>query len=97
MSRLADNRSAPASFDEPWQAQIYGMAQVLIETGQIEPGVWATLLNRAIRERLSQGSPDTTQTYFEAVTDALATALANVPADEWQSRIEAWRPTKRPM
>ena len=80
---------APA-FDAPWQAQAYAMAQVLIENGRIEPGDWAAALGATIRRRLAAGAADTTETYFEAVAEALETVLA-LGDDEIAGTADAWR------
>ncbi len=80
----------PPAFDEPWQAQVYGMAQVLIESGRIEPNVWATTMRAAISNRLASGAPDTTDTYFAAVTDALESVMS-LEKKEMGNAVEAWR------
>ncbi len=88
VAEIAGNE-APG-FEEPWQAQIYAMSQVLVETGQIAPRAWADALGAAIRERLSAGAPDTPETYFQAVADALEAVLALSRADV-TGLTEAWR------
>lgn len=82
-------QEAPA-FDAPWQAQAYAMSQVLIERGRIAPADWSAALGAAIRRRLAGGAPDTTETYFEAVAEALETVLA-VADDEIARIADAWR------
>lgn len=84
------NQHGPQSFDEPWQAQAYAMSQVLIESGQITPGDWAQTLGAAIKARLATGAEDTSQTYFEAVTDALTTAL-KMDEQEMEATAQEWR------
>jgi hypothetical protein len=82
-------------FEEPWQAQVYAMSQVLIEKGHVTPEAWAEALGNAIRERLAAGAADTPSTYFEAVTDAVETVLAVNQAelarlnDAWPAAYEA--------
>ena len=80
----------PPAFDEPWQAQVYGMAQVLIESGRIEPNTWAAAMRAAISKRLEAGAPDTTDSYFAAVTDALESVMS-VEKRELGGVVEAWR------
>ena len=63
------------AFDEPWQAQAYAMAQVLIENGLMTPGSWANAFGAAIRSRLASGAEDNTDTYFAAIGDAVASEL----------------------
>lgn len=84
------DRSEPPAFDEPWQAQAYAMAQVLIESGRIEPNLWATTMRAAISNRLASGAPDTADTYFAAVTDALESVLS-LEKKEMRNAVEAWR------
>ena len=88
MSNTSDQK--PPAFDEPWQAQAYAMAQVLIESGRIEPNTWAATMRQAISKRLASGAPDTTDTYFAAVTDALESVLA-LDDREMLQVVEAWR------
>ena len=90
--KLTDNmtqQDAPA-FDEPWQAQAYAMAQVLIENGAISPQDWANAFGDAIRTRLSAGEEDTTDTYFSAIGDALASVLA-LEGPELDQTMSDWR------
>jgi len=77
-------------FDEPWQAQVHGISRVLIETGKIEPQAWAETLGGAIRKRLDAGAPDTTETYYIAMTDAVEAVLA-VDKSALDGFVEAWR------
>lgn len=77
-------------FDEPWQAQSYAMAQVLIERGTISASAWADTFGAAIRARLASGAEDTTTTYFAAIADALATVLT-LESSEIDQKVEDWR------
>ncbi len=85
-----ENKKAQHSFDEPWQAQAYAMSQVLIESGQITPGDWARTLGDAIKSKLANGAEDSSQTYFEAVTDALTTIL-KMDEQEMERTVQEWR------
>ncbi len=85
-----DNGGELPGFDEPWQAQVHAMSQVLLESGQIEAEVWAGTLGAAIRKRFASGAPDTTETYYKALTDALETVLA-LDVQELAQFAEAWR------
>lgn len=86
--RLTD-QGVPA-FQEPWQAQAYAMAQVLIENGSMTRGDWSSAFGAAIRARLAAGAEDTTDTYFAAVGDALARVLA-LEGAELDQKITGWR------
>lgn len=83
-------RGDAPGFEEPWQAQVYAMSQVLIETGKVDPQAWASALGRAIRDRHAGGAPDTAKTYFEAVADALGSVLA-LDQTAMTGLTEAWR------
>jgi len=87
------DKAGPADapgFEEPWQAQVCAMSQVLIETGKIDPQTWASTLGAAIRNRHADGAPDATGTYFEAVADALESVLA-LDRAAMTGLAEAWR------
>jgi nitrile hydratase accessory protein len=88
--RKARSQTLPPAFDAPWQAQGFAMAQALIESGRITAADWATALGAALRQRHADGAPDTTDTYFEAVTDALEAVLA-LEKSEVRATMAAWR------
>lgn len=83
-------KSDMPAFEEPWQAQVYGMAQVLIENGRVTPVDWANALGAAIRKLIAAGNSDTIETYFVAVAEALETVLA-IENREIDQTVEAWR------
>lgn len=80
----------PPAFDEPWQAQVYAMSQVLIDSGKVTPARWAATLGEAIQQQLALGKGDTTETYFIAVSNALETVLA-IEDEEVAQVVESWR------
>ncbi len=91
--KTAANMALPVDspgFDEPWQAQVHGMSRILIEAGKIEPQAWGQALGGAIRKRLDSGAPDTTETYYIAMTDAIEAVVA-VDEARLTNFIEAWR------
>lgn len=91
MPTPADPLPADApGFDEPWQAQIHAISRVLLETGRVAPQRWAETLGAAIRRRLTAGAPDTPETYYMAMTDAVAAVLALDEA-ALDTLTEAWR------
>ena len=77
-------------FDEPWQAQAHAIAQVLLERGHIDKNDWSTMLGAAIRRRLANGEPDTTETYYAALTDAIVEIL-DVDTANLEQLASAWR------
>jgi nitrile hydratase accessory protein len=87
-SNILDQNLPP--FDEPWQAQAYAMTQVLIESGSMKAEDWAYAFGAAIRARLKAGAEDTTDTYFAAIGDALASVLA-LHGVELDQTISGWR------
>ena len=42
-------RDEEPMFDEPWQAQVLGMADILITAGVISSDAWATALGAELR------------------------------------------------
>ena len=79
---------------EPWQAEAYAMAQTLIGTGQIAAAQWASEFGAALRGAADRGAPDDNQTYYAALTEALARLLVAkgcLEAREIEQRIEDWR------
>jgi hypothetical protein len=85
----ADGPLAPA-FDAPWQAQIYAMFQVLIESGVIKVDIWAAPLGASIIRRQSASADDTVEEYFLAVGDALMSVLP-VETTEISETMDPWR------
>jgi nitrile hydratase accessory protein len=59
------------AFDEPWQAQAYALAQVLIETGRISSSQWAKAFAAGLREAAGQGKPDSSDTYYATLSETL--------------------------
>ena len=63
------------AFNEPWQAEAYALVQVLIETGRISPPEWAQAFGAALREAATEGEPDSSDTYYASLSDALERVL----------------------
>lgn len=81
-------------FDEPWQAQALGLAFSLSDRGVFSPAQWSQTLGAAHRRILARGAPDTPQTYYEAVVQALEQLIReNGPfsADLLEDRVQTWR------
>lgn len=81
-------------FDEPWQAQAVGLAFSLSERGVYSPAEWSQTLGAEHRKILSQGAPDTPQTYYEAVVQALERLLQEkgpVTTEKLENRVSDWR------
>src|SRR5262245_13878830 len=56
-----------AAFDEPWQAQVLGIADRLIDAGVLSAKEWAEGLGQALRSAAEIGAPDNKDTYYSAV------------------------------
>jgi nitrile hydratase accessory protein len=81
-------------FDEPWQAQVLGVAYSLAERGVFSRGEWSDALGSALRGAAEAGAPDTQATYYAAALQALEGLLARsgaVPPELLGERTEAWR------
>lgn len=82
------------AFNEPWQAEAYALVQVLVETGRISPQEWATAFGAALRQAATDGEPDSSETYYAALSKALERALVAggaVQGTEVGQRIDDWR------
>jgi nitrile hydratase accessory protein len=92
IERLQDEQR-PA-FNEPWHAEAYALVQVLIEAGRISPPEWAQAFDTALREPAAEGEPDSSDTYYAALSEALERVLVAggslQGAEVWQ-RINDWR------
>lgn len=81
-------------FDESWQAQALGMADMLVSDGVISANAWATTLGAELRKGAATGVEDDTESYYRAVLAALQSLLYEAGAtsrDEVGGREEEWR------
>ena len=84
----------PPRFNEPWQAEAYALVQVLIETGRISPTEWAQAFGASLREAAAEGEPDSNNTYYAALAEALERVLVaggRLQGAEVRQRIDDWR------
>ena len=82
------------AFNEPWQAEAYALVQVLIETGRISPTEWVEAFGTALREAAAEGEPDSSDTYYAALSEALERVLVaggRLQGAEVRQRIDDWR------
>jgi nitrile hydratase accessory protein len=92
IERLQDEQR-PA-FNEPWHAEAYALVQVLIEAGRISPPEWAQAFGAALREAAAEGEPDSSDTYYAALSEALERVLVaggSLQGPEVWQRINDWR------
>lgn len=86
-------------FDEPWQATALAMATAMIREGHFTQSDWAEALGAALKAAERDGCPDSNETYFLAVLDALETLSEQsgiAPGDRSQRKAdwqEAYRRT----
>ncbi|MCP5156088.1 MAG: nitrile hydratase accessory protein [Ectothiorhodospiraceae bacterium] len=103
MSQPDDPRSTPGplarrdgepAFDEPWQAQVMGLAFTLMERGAFDNVAWSDALGAALADATGRGEPDDASTYYRAALTALETLMAGadrVRTTDLDARTEAWR------
>ena len=85
-----DEVTEPA-FDHPWQAQIMALAQTMIKPGHLEATHWAETLGAALRQAEAEGAPDTADTYYTCVLQALETVTEpHVTAADRVTRRAQW-------
>lgn len=81
-------------FDEPWQAQVLGMAEVLVTAGVISADAWAAALGAELRKGANAGIADDAEAYYRAVLTALQILLYEAGAtsrEEVDFREADWR------
>lgn len=86
-------RDGEPTFDEPWQAQVLAVAFNLMERGVFDNMNWSDTLGAALAAAAQRDAPDTPQTYYECVLEALETLLldSGVATAELDERTAAWR------
>ena len=87
-------RDGDPTFDEPWQAQVLGIADSLVAAGVIAADAWAARLGAVLGARAEAGAADDAGTYYSAVLEALEALLAetgSAAASEVDRRYQQWR------
>ena len=91
---LARHDGEPA-FDEPWQAQVLGVAYALADAGLFTSAAWSETLGAELRLAAGRGAPDDQGTYYAAALAALerliAVAEGGVSGDDLALRVAQWR------
>ena len=98
MKRADSGALAEPPFAEPWQAQALATAMGLQEAGVLSPVEWSEALGAAIRRAQAAGDPDTGETYYLHVLDALETLLRDkglLGDEELRARKTAWEEAYR--
>ena len=86
-------RDGEPLFDEAWQAQALGIADILVNQGVISADAWAIELGSELRMSAAASVKDDAESYYHAVLSALQTLLyeAGVAREEVDDREDAWR------
>ena len=66
-----ERRDDEPTFDEPWQAQVLGMADILVTAGVISADAWARTLGAELGKSSAAGAEDNVEEYYRAVLAAL--------------------------
>lgn len=67
-------------FEQPWHAQALALADSMVRAGHFSPSDWAETLGAALAAAEARGAPDTQESYFLCVVEALETLTArNTP------------------
>jgi nitrile hydratase accessory protein len=92
LPRIPRDEEGPV-FDEPWQAQAFGMAVRLSQQGHFTWKEWAAALAAELKAAEDRGEPDDGTHYYEhwlATLERLVTAKALSNPTEMLARKEAW-------
>ena len=87
-------RDDEPTFDEPWQAQVLSMADILVTAGVISADAWARTLGAELGKSSASGAEDNVEEYYRAVLAALQILLyefgltsreaVDIRQDEWR-------------
>ena len=92
-----DEEGGPV-FEEPWQAQAFGMTLKLHEAGVFTWTEWADYLAQQIQQAQAAGDPDLGDTYYEHWLAALERIVADkglIRSHELAERKQAWAAAAR--
>ena len=87
-------RDDEPTFDEPWQAQVLGMADMLVTGRVISADAWASTLGAELGKSAASGAEDNVEAYYRAVLAALQILLYELGAtsrEEVDIRQNEWR------
>ena len=63
-------------FDEAWQAQALAIADTLVKSGLFSAVEWSDTLGAALAAAAEKGQPDSQETYYQCVLQAVETLVA---------------------
>ena len=77
MFRPDDPLKPPAPvFEQPWHAQALALADSMVQAGHFSATDWAEALGAALAAAEARGAPDTQESYFLCVVEALEALTA---------------------
>ena len=92
-ARLKDRDGEPV-FEEAWQAQVLGIADLLVAANAIAADAWSITLGAELRKSAAAGRADNSETYYRSVLAAVQTLLHEVgmvAREEVDTREADWR------
>ena len=83
-------------FDEPWQAQVLAMADLLIQSNQISANDWSAALGSQLKssQNIADGLISDKQNYYKAALAALTQLIDNqniISEQQLQTREDDWK------
>ena len=83
-------------FDEPWQAQVLAMADLLIQSNQLSATDWSNTLGEQLKitQDVTDGDQDAKENYYQAALNALMQLIDNktiISHNQLHNREEDWR------
>lgn len=83
-------------FDEPWQAQVLAMADLLIQSGQLAATDWSSALGAQlkIKQQVAGGFNDAKENYYQAALLALTQLIEShqiISHQQLHSREVDWK------
>ena len=81
------------NFSEGWHAQVLGLADTMVQAGYFSAEDWANCLGATLARADAVGAPDTEETYYASVLEALESLMVektNIGRSDLSARKTAW-------
>ena len=83
-------------FDEPWQAQVLAMADLLIQSKQLSANEWASALGEQLKltQNIADDSKNAKENYYQAALLALTQLIESsqiISQRQLHNRIDDWK------
>ena len=83
-------------FDEPWQAQVLAMADLLIQSNQLSAGDWSSVLGKQLEstQDVAAGLNDAKENYYHAALSALMLLVDSnriITSEQLKCREDDWK------